>query len=260
MTGTIARMQQMADLLDRSNLGYDQGQRWTFLDAGARAVVPGGECDCSSSCGAIAWLAGYGVTLTGTFYTGNFAPRLALAGFAVLGFSSLAQVRPGDFLVTPGAHVIFVRDAARWWSAEVDERGKSSGGKGGDQTGRETRYRAPYLRPGGWTYIVRPPAEVEPATPLASTQHTTKLAVDGDFGPQTIRALQRLTGATPDGVFGPASKRALQRWLGVGVDGIVGPKTVRALQARVGAKVDGQWGRGTTRALQVYLNGRSTAV
>lgn len=93
-----------------------------------------------------------------------------------------------------------------------------------------------------------------------------QIAVDGDFGPGTIRALQsslNSTGANPrlavDGDFGPTSRRALQARLNhvqgpVGVDGNVGPQTIRALQRHVGSGVDGNWGEKTTRALQQKLN------
>lgn len=91
--------------------------------------------------------------------------------------------------------------------------------------------------------------------------------VDGEFGPQTVRALQaslNSTGANPplsvDGGYGPATKRALQARLNhtngpVAIDGNVGPQTIRALQAHVGAGVDGNWGSETTRRLQAALNG-----
>jgi peptidoglycan hydrolase-like protein with peptidoglycan-binding domain len=80
------------------------------------------------------------------------------------------------------------------------------------------------------------------------------LAVDGDFGPMTIRALQWRLGIATDGIFGPQSKMALQRYLKVPADGIIGPVTVRALQKHVGAAQDGQWGPLTTEALQQALN------
>ena len=150
MSGTIAAMQAVADQLASWSLGYDQDNRWDIKD--------GGECDCSSSSGWIIKQAGYPIDLGGTFYTGNFAAKAKTEGFTVLPFK-MSNVRAGDFLLTPGHHVVFVRDPERWFSAEFDERGKASGGKAGNQNGRETRYRAPYVRPGGWTYIVRPPAE-----------------------------------------------------------------------------------------------------
>lgn len=153
---SITRLQKAADRLATANLGYDQHQRWTFYNRTTGQLHPGGECDCSSSCGAIAALAGYPVNLTDPFWTGNFASRLIATGlFTALKFTRLAQVKAGDFLVGPG-HVIFARTKTRWWSAEHDERGKSTGGKTGRQAGEKVGWRAPYGRAKGWTTIVRP--------------------------------------------------------------------------------------------------------
>lgn len=58
-----------------------------------------------------------------------------------------------------------------------------------------------------------------------------------------------------DGKFGPETKKALQRYLGVKADGIIGRITVKALQKRLGVKQDGVWGSKTTKALQRKLNG-----
>ncbi|MFI6985913.1 N-acetylmuramoyl-L-alanine amidase [Embleya sp. NPDC050154] len=92
------------------------------------------------------------------------------------------------------------------------------------------------------------------------------LVVDGDFGPTTIAAIQRVIGVTADGQWGPASIRALQNhlnnWSGAGltVDGAMGPATIRSLQQHLnkmtgaGLTVDGLWGPGTIRSLQNALN------
>ncbi|MBM9619674.1 N-acetylmuramoyl-L-alanine amidase [Streptomyces zhihengii] len=93
-----------------------------------------------------------------------------------------------------------------------------------------------------------------------------RLTVDGEFGPATIRSVQRVTGATVDGSWGPASKRALQSHLnlrhdaGLLVDGDFGTASVKALQSYLnrmtgaGLPVDGSWGVATTSALQRALN------
>lgn len=57
-----------------------------------------------------------------------------------------------------------------------------------------------------------------------------------------------------DGVFGANTKKRMQRWLKVKQDGVIKSQTIKALQRRVGAKVDGKWGKGTTKKLQAYLN------
>ena len=86
---------------------------------------------------------------------------------------------------------------------------------------------------------------------------TAKLAEDGLWGVQTIRAVQAWVGAPVDGIEGPRTRRGLQAKLGVTQDAIWGPVTTRALQRLVGATVDGVWGRETTRALQRWLNART---
>lgn len=152
---TVARLQKACDLVEASGPGYDQGDRWSFFDRKTLTLRKRGELDCSSGCGAIAVLAGYPVNLKDPFWSGNFVERMIATGlFRAIKFKAFSQVKPGDFLVGPG-HVVFVRDRKRWWSAESDERGKASGGKAGDQTGRETRFRAPYGRSRGWSTIVR---------------------------------------------------------------------------------------------------------
>ena len=109
----------------------------------------------------------------------------------------------------------------------------------------------------------------------------SKLLVDGDFGPITRRAYQRLlawdvtgkyTGRI-DAQFGPMTVRAEQRWLKkLGhykgrIDGQRGPLTRKALQSFLYDKglyrngkyskrvlVDGVLGNRSIRALQQYLN------
>lgn len=60
---------------------------------------------------------------------------------------------------------------------------------------------------------------------------------------------------TVDGIMGYQTVCRLQKWLGTSVDGEIGPNTVRALQKKVGAKpIDGKWGKNTSKKFQKYLN------
>lgn len=105
-----------------------------------------------------------------------------------------------------------------------------------------------------------------------------QIAVDGSWGPQTTRALQRVLGTPVDGVIsgqypnavtraipacdfstrgGSTVIRALQRRLGVPADGYIGPETVSALQRYLGTPVDGVVSRPRSlmvEALQRRLN------
>lgn len=165
MAGSIAKMRDAVKKIDAAQPGYDQGQRWTFYSKGK--VIPKKEADCSSVCGAIAQMGGYPVDLTGTFYTGNFNQKLVKAGFKQITFKKVSDVKVGDFINAPGAHVEYAYSSTQWYSARNDERGKSTGGAAGDQGGRENvGFGKPYDMSRGGSrkaYILRPPVPPPPA-------------------------------------------------------------------------------------------------
>ena len=138
--------------------------------------------------------------------------------------------------------------------------GNTSSGNAGSQNNGDGVYRR--LRSTSWGIrgYYRPsytPAPKPAPAPIAPPKATpVDLVVDGDFGPKTVRAVNRLTGAGDTSKWGAAQKKAFQRWLGVKDDGIIGALTIIALQKKVGAKVDAAWGKLTTMALQRYLNKR----
>ena len=241
---SLTKMNAYADLLNASNVGYDQYERFSFNPArDGLTVIPNRECDCSSSCAAIAKAGGFNVDMRDPIYTGNFKNKLVEAGFAALdvrGWSQsklYAAVSGGDFLLGPG-HVVYIRERNRWWSAESDERGRKSGGATGDQTGMEARFRNPYMRSRGWEWILRPVIVADPlvaVTPLPSPTTVTPLKprqIEGR-NPSTdfVRIVQRIACVNPTGYYGTVTKRrvsALQAKLGVGVDGLFGAGTAEA--------------------------------
>jgi peptidoglycan hydrolase-like protein with peptidoglycan-binding domain len=82
------------------------------------------------------------------------------------------------------------------------------------------------------------------------------LIVDGQWGRNTTRALQRFVGVSPDGEIGPQTRKALQRKLRIDpADGTWGRVTRRVVQRTLGVTDDGDWGPQTIRALQRKLNG-----
>lgn len=252
----IATLMRLAREAEASRVGYDQNQRWTWLDQAGRRIVPDRETDCSALTLGLFWLAGWPVNISGTCYTGNAAELCRRAGFEVKdvrGWSLQAlknTLKAGDALVGPG-HIILAMDDGSWLSAENDERGRSAGGRAGDQTGREVRFRAPYQRSKGWVHLLRPHAAApEPQERSAGAE----LTVDGQRGPKTTRALQRWVHATPDGIIGRDTIRKLQDRVGARVDGVMGRETITKLQTLLGVYADGQWGPNTNRALQTYFN------
>lgn len=154
-----------------------------FFDRSSLTLYANKACDCSSVCGAIARLGGYDVDLWGTFYTGNFRARLVAAGFSAIRFHSLSQLQPGDFVLNEGLHVEFVSDWGQMYSASIDENGDISGGKDGDQTGSEVRYRSAYVYYAGWEWILRPPA-------AASNSAAVVIEEKEDEGDMALRGVQ----------------------------------------------------------------------
>lgn len=206
MTATIAAMQAAAKELDATDIGYDQSQRWSFIDDKGAIASPS-EADFSSLCGGIIKLAGYVSELPTNLYTGNFADFVrGLDGWEVIPFKSLSQVKPGDFLLRPGRHIEFAYTEKSFFSAHIDERGAISGGAAGDPTGREVYFRSAYLYAGGWTSILRPPADKSKVITVASVTEApagkqADLKVDGDMFTKTIGRLQEILGTPVDHVI-----------------------------------------------------------
>lgn len=82
-----------------------------------------------------------------------------------------------------------------------------------------------------------------------------RLTVTGVLDGPTVRAVQRVLGRglAVDGDWGPKTTKALQRHLGVRADGVVGDLTLRALQRHLHLARTGRWDRRTVRALQQAL-------
>ena len=257
---TISTLLDLARSTEATRVGYDQWQRWSWLDVPGRRVIPGRETDCSALTMGLYWLAGWGVDISGTCYTGNAELLARAAGFHVVDVtgwapqSLYAALQPGDALLGPG-HIVLVGEDGRWLSAESDEAGRSAGGYAGDQTGAEVRWRAPYMRSKGWARILRPPVvgAIPQAVPLSAAPKP-RLVVDGELGRRTITAMQRWLGVQADGRWGSRTTSALQAKVGARVDGVLGRQTIRKAQEHFGARVDGIWGPMTTRALQRFLN------
>src|SRR5699024_3516384 len=82
-----------------------------------------------------------------------------------------------------------------------------------------------------------------------------RLAIDGKWGKDTTRALQRALGTPVDGIISGQLRNSVTTALYGGTVryGCGGSPMVRALQRKAGAKVDGYLGPDTVRRLQRYL-------
>lgn len=199
---TISKMNSVVDTMAKSNIGYNQWARWTFLKGST--IVPNKDGDCSSICGAIIKLGGYNVDLSGTFYTGNMIQKVRGLGFTVLKYTGLNQVRAGDFVLNVKYHVEYAYTAKRWYSARIDEKGGITGGKPGNQTGKETGFVNAYTYSRGWDYILRPPASSTPKPPSTSGGKAETL----NFQKRANTYL--LAGLFPDGDLGPVTKNWIE--------------------------------------------------
>lgn len=155
---TIAQVIALGRKAEGTKVGYDQGQRWSYLDKKNKKLILNKETDCSALTAGIFFLAGYPINISGACWTGNIASLVKAAGGKVLRFTKKSDVRPGDAVVGTG-HVILALSKNEWLSAEADEHGRKAGGSSGDQTRKEVYIRAPYDRSRGWDYILRFPAD-----------------------------------------------------------------------------------------------------
>ena len=128
------------------------------------------------------------------------------------------------------------------------------------------------------------PAESKPAAstskPAASASKAEQLKVDGWWGKDTTKRLQRIFKTPVDGIVSnqdPAQKKyllradsgswdfkgtgngsdligAMQRYVGEKDDGFMGKKTIMAWQKKLGVTVDGYMGENTVKKLQQWCN------
>ena len=117
--------------------GYDQENR------------NGPDYDCSSFVGTALHNAGFPVSPYST--TRNLVPQLRAAGFV----DCKPPYKKGDIHITPGHHVVMSIDASSIVHASINEKNDITGGKTGDQTGREICTRSFYTPTYGWGYHLR---------------------------------------------------------------------------------------------------------
>lgn len=132
-----------------SSHGYDQADRW------------GVDYDCSSF--VISAFEQAGVALKskgGADDTGNMYQVLLKYGFEdvtkKITLSTGGGLKKGDVLLKPqpkGHTALVIEDNGRIVHASLNEKGKITGGKKGDQTGKEICVRSYYNKP--WTYVLR---------------------------------------------------------------------------------------------------------
>lgn len=262
MSSILDALQFMIDIADDNTHGYDQTNR------------NGPDYDCSSLVGTALNHAGFNVSPES--WTGNLYPQLIACGFIEVNGS---ERQPGDIFLTPYKHVIMCVNTNTIVHASGNEYGKATGGKTGDQTGKEICTRSFYVPSYGWKYHLRytgdhvsEPGELE-----------ERLKVDGLWGIKTTKRAQQKLGTTIDGIISDQRKEyrgsnpgclsetfewldkpgqvseligAIQKMVGAKVDKWIGPDTIRKMQTYFGTVQDGciSYPSDVVKAMQRWLN------
>lgn len=135
----------------------------------------------------------------------------------------------------------------------VTIEGNTSDGAGSTGGGVHRRVRALNLVAGFGYPDYGNEKHVRPFKPTAQGTRPP-LTIDGQWGRNTTRAVQRWVGVPDDGAIGDSTRKGLQAKLGIHPDGNWGRSTRKALQKALGVHADGDWGSTTIRALQHRLN------
>lgn len=125
------------NIAENDRHGYDQTHRY------------GPDYDCSSLIASALNFAGFNVNPYS--WTGNLYPQLKACGF----LPCTAPWQAGDIHLTPGHHVVMSVSPDTIVHASINELGKVTGGKTGDQTGKEICTRSFYTPSYGWKYHLR---------------------------------------------------------------------------------------------------------
>lgn len=214
--------QWMIDLANNPKHGYDQDNRW------------GPDYDCSSAVISAWQAAGVPVKSKGASYTGNMKSVFISCGFkdvrSSINLSNGSGLKRGDVLLNTVTHTAMYIGNGQIVHASINENGTTTGGKTGDQTGKEICIRSYYNK--NWDCVLRYMNDDSSVTPPPSGNVYIR---------QGQTAANKFVGAglTITGVRDAATKKAgikvLQKAMnldygsGLAVDGVLGPATEAAL-------------------------------
>lgn len=126
--------------------GYDQTHRWGDKDYDCSGLVIDSWEE-----------AGVPVRTKGATYTGNMKKVFLDNGFeeviSKVNVATGAGLQYGDILLKEGSHVAMFIGNGQIVHASINENGKVTGGKEGDQTGKEICMRSYYNKP--WNSVLR---------------------------------------------------------------------------------------------------------
>lgn len=133
MTKTELAIRAMEELAKDNSHGYDQIRRW------------GPDYDCSSAVITSWEIAGVPVHKNGATFTGNMLYSFLKSGFVnvtkTVDLKTGKGLVRGDVLLNIKHHVAMYAGNGKEVEASINELGKATGGKTGDQTGKEILIR-----------------------------------------------------------------------------------------------------------------------
>lgn len=208
--------------------GYDQIKRW------------GKDYDCSSLVISAYENAGVPVKANGATYTGNMKNAFIKCGFKALLYYRGIDLIKGDVLLNEQHHTAMYIGSGQIVQASINEKGTATGGKTGDQTGREIAVSPFYEYSKGWQYVLR--YDETPHEEIKTVNIEVRRLVYGDICAE-VSVVQTLLNAlgykgangkslSTDGNFGNNTVfavKSFQKAHGFPVDGIVGRMTWTAL-------------------------------
>ena len=208
--------------------GYDQIHRY------------GPDMDCSSLVITSYNVAGIPVKANGATYTGNMKSAFIKCGFKALLYYRGIDLIKGDVLLNEQHHTAMYIGSGQIVQASINEKGTATGGKTGDQTGREIAVSPFYEYSKGWQYVLR--YDETPHEEIKTVNIEVRRLVYGDICAE-VRVVQTWLNAlgykgangkslSTDGNFGNNTVfavKSFQKAHGFPVDGIVGQMTWTAL-------------------------------
>lgn len=227
MTAIDKYIAYMVELVTNPKHGYDQIHRW------------GPDYDCSSSIiSSVQNGAGIPVRDKGATYTGNMRQAFEKCGFISISCKNgMPTLCRGDILLNEKHHTAMFIGDGKVAQFSINEKGKTTGGASGDQTGRESSIGPVYTYSKGWDYVLRY-QEKEVQTVDITMPVLQKGSQCAEVG--TVQVLLNQLGyrgvngrsLTIDHVYGSNCEYAIkcfQRSAGMNPDGICGQKTWNAL-------------------------------
>lgn len=223
MSKIEAAVNWMVSTANNNIHGYDQKYRWGQY----------GDYDCSSAV-ITAWeSAGVPVKTNGATYTGNMYSVFKKCGFSDVTRSvdiktGKGLVR-GDVLLARGKHTCMYIGSGKIVHASINEKGSATGGKHGDQTGKEFCIRTYYNYP--WTYVLR----FNESTNKKSDSDIAREVIQGKWGNGSSR-INNLRNAG----YNPESIQKIVNTILLSPD----KKSEQEIAREV---IQGKWGNGSNR-------------